>query len=223
MPPATDPPPFLRRDARRNRELFLKHARAEFARNGMDASLEQIARDAGLAIGTLYRHFPARRDLLLAAFEPKLTQFFADAETAVALADPWDGFSAFLNALCGTQACDRGFSEFITQPLASDERSDAVYRRICELTHSILGRAQAAGVVRPDITMTDILTLLWANGRITEATRQVAPNAWRRHVQLMIDGLRAGNRHDLPEPALSTEQFRQARAELASQRPTVVR
>jgi hypothetical protein len=131
------------------------------------------------------------------------------------MADPWDGFCAFLDVLCRTQAYDRGFNDFISRRFPKDERTEATHNRICLLAQDILGRAQAAGVVRPDIAVADIITLLWANSRITEATRHVAPRAWRRHLHLVIDGFRADNRHDLPEPQLSPEQLYRAMAQLS--------
>ena len=67
----------------------------------------------------------------------------------------------------------------------------------------VIQRAQASGDVRPDITDADIVSLMWANGRIVEATSRVAPNAWRRHLYLMMDAFRAANRHELPEPPLT--------------------
>ncbi|WP_173129245.1 TetR/AcrR family transcriptional regulator [Kibdelosporangium persicum] len=212
MPP--DPSLPNRRDARRNRDLFIEHAKATFAEHGVDASLERIAREAGLAIGTLYRHFPTRVDLLLAVFEPKLRDFLATAEAALKMADPWEGFLVFLEALCGAQAYDRGFNDFIARRFPRDERTEVMHDRVCQLARSILSRAQAAGVVRPDIAEADLIALLWANSRIAEATRQVAPGVWRRHMHLVIDGFRAGDRHELPEPSLSPEQLYRVMARL---------
>src|SRR6201985_1827249 len=100
----------LRRDAREHREKLLAAAQREFAARGVDASLEKIARDAGVAIGTLYRHFPTRLDLLVAAFEPRLQEFLDGATSAMELDDPWDGFAHYLENLFRIQAGDRGFN-----------------------------------------------------------------------------------------------------------------
>ncbi|MFI5778019.1 TetR/AcrR family transcriptional regulator [Nocardia sp. NPDC051570] len=215
MPSAADPPFPTRRDARRNRDLFIEYAQAAFAELGVDASLEQIARDAGLAIGTLYRHFPTRVDLLVAAFEPKLREFLDSAEDALAMDDPWEGFCTFLEVLCRTQAGDRGFNDFISMRFPADERTESLHNRLCELTTDVLARAQTAGVVRPDVTEADIISLIWANSRIIEATSHAAPQAWRRHLHLMIDGFQAAGRRELPEPPLTEEQLYQAMAHLS--------
>ena len=82
----------LRRDARERRDKLIAAAQREFAAHGVDASLEKIARDAGVAIGTLYRHFPTRLDLLMAAFEPRLQEFLDGADKALEMDDPWEGF-----------------------------------------------------------------------------------------------------------------------------------
>ncbi|MDO9353065.1 MAG: helix-turn-helix domain-containing protein, partial [Solirubrobacteraceae bacterium] len=94
----------LRRDARQRRAQLIEAAELEFAARGVDASLEKIARDAGVSIGTLYRHFPSRVDLLLAAFEPRLEEFLARADDALSSDDPWDGLVRYLETLFGLQA-----------------------------------------------------------------------------------------------------------------------
>ncbi len=206
-----------RRDAQRNRERFIAAAQAAFAANGVDASLEQIARDVGLAIGTLYRHFPTRIDLLLAVFEPKVQKFVETAEHALAMDDAWEGFCVFLEALFGMQAGDRGFNDLVSMRFPASERTEAMHDRLYHLLEKILHRAQEHGVVRPDITVADIITLVWANGRIIEATSHTAPQAWRRHLHLMIDAFRAENRHDLPEPPLTGEQLYAAMVHLSGE------
>src|SRR3954463_6298591 len=89
----------LRRDAQERRGKLLAAAQREFAARGVDASLEKIARDAGVAIGTLYRHFPTRLDLLMAAFEPRLEEFLNGATKALEIDDPWEGFVYYLENL----------------------------------------------------------------------------------------------------------------------------
>src|SRR5436305_15289219 len=104
-----------RRDAREHREKLLAAAQREFAVRGADASLEKIARDAGVAIGTLYRHFPTRLDLLMAAFQPRLQEFLDGASKALEMNDPWEGLGYYLEHLFGMQAGDRGFNDFLSR------------------------------------------------------------------------------------------------------------
>src|SRR3954449_6775431 len=95
-----------RRDARERRDRLIVAAQREFAAHGVDASLEKIARDAGVSIGTLYRRFPTRLDLLMAAFRPRLQEFVAGANVALETDDPWDAFVAYLENLFAVQAGD---------------------------------------------------------------------------------------------------------------------
>lgn len=204
--------PRRRRDAQRNRETFVAVAQAAFAERGADASLEQIARDAGLAIGTLYRHFPTRIDLLLATYEPRVRGLLAEAEKSLEMDDAWEGFLRCMEALFSMQAGDRGFNDLISTRCPGDPRTEAMHNQICGLIRAAIERAQASGDIRPDVTDADVVTLVWANGRIVEATSGIAPRAWRRHVHLMMDAFRAVNRHELPEPPLTDEQLYQAMA-----------
>jgi AcrR family transcriptional regulator len=208
------PSPPSRRDARANRELLIEHARAAFAEDGAAASLERVARSANLAIGTLYRHFPHRIDLLVAVYGVALREFLDEAEATLGSADPWDGFCALLDGLCSRQANDRGFSAFVAHRFPSDERTEALHDRLCQIAERALSQAQQAGAVRPDITTADLVMLLWASSTITEATGAVAPQAWRRHLHVALDGFRATRAHDLPEPPLDDQQLYQAMARL---------
>jgi AcrR family transcriptional regulator len=212
--PAAETPPPSRRDARVNRELLIGHARAAFAEHGVTASLEGIARSANLAIGTLYRHFPRRIDLLVAVYGAALREFLDGIETAVDSADPWNGFCALLDVLCSAQVGDRGFSDFISQRFPGDERTEALHNRLCRLAERALFQAQKADAVRPDVTNADLVMLLWASSRITEVAGEVAPRAWRRHLHVALDGFRAVNGHDLPEPPLDDERLYQVMARL---------
>ena len=153
-------------------------------------------------------------DLLLAAFEPKLAGLLADGEAALAMDDPLAGFSAFLERFGAIQADDRGFVDFLSMRFPTDERTETMNDRVCALTHAVLARAQAAGVVRPDVTLADVIALIWANARIVEATREAAPRAWRRHLALVIDGFRADG--PLPEPPMTDEQLHAAMARLSA-------
>src|SRR3954447_12214632 len=104
-----------RRDAQERHARLIAAAQCEFAARGVHASLERIARDAGVAIGTLYRHFPTRLDLLMAAFEPRLEEFLDGADKALELKDPWEGFVYYLENLFRVQAGDRGFNDFLSR------------------------------------------------------------------------------------------------------------
>ena len=209
---AVGPLPSSHRDARVNRELLIGRARTAFAEHGVAASLERIARSADLAIGTLYRHFPHRVDLLVAVYGATLHRFLDDTETTLDSADPWNGLRAFLDVLCSAQASDRGFGDFVARRFPDDERTEALHNRLCRLAERALSQAQEAGAVRADVTAADLVMLLWASSSIAAATGDVAPQVWRRHLHVALDGFRAGDRRDLPVPPLDDDRLYRAMA-----------
>jgi len=206
----------LRRDAQERYDRLVAAARVEFAARGMDASLEKIARDAGVAIGTLYRHFPTRMDLLLAAFEPRLREFLSEAEKALQIEDPWEGFVGYLENLFRLQAGDRGFNDFLSRRFPGNAETESIHDEMCQQIEEVLVRAQDAGRARPDITRADIVNLIWFNGRMIDATSTTVPNAWRRQLHIMLDAYRAERAHPLPEPAMTDEQLYAAMVQLSA-------
>jgi AcrR family transcriptional regulator len=208
-PPADAEPsrlPRLRRDAQANRAALLAAAQARFAVEGLDASLVQVAKDAGLAIGTLYRHFPTRLDLIQAVSAEKIQRWLDAAEHAEALDDAWTGFVTFIEAMCQLQANDQGFNDLISMRLPEAAGFPASQDRIGEIATLIISRAQQQGSLRPDLTFEDLAFVIWAQSRINQATREVAPHAWRRHLYLLLDGFRSEGAHPLPEPPMTSEQ-----------------
>jgi AcrR family transcriptional regulator len=205
----------LRRDARESREKLIAAAQAEFAARGVDASLEKVAREAGVAIGTLYRHFPTRLDLLVAALGPRLQEFVDGAEKAVKMDDPWEGFVAYLENLFAVQAGDRGFNDFLSRRFPGNAETEQIHDMMCRQIEDVLARAQDAGKARPDITQADIVNLIWSNGRIIDATSAKAPTAWRRQLYLMLDAYRAERAHSIPEPPMTDEQLYDAMVHLS--------
>lgn len=204
-----------RRDARERRDKLIAAAQREFAAHGVDASLEKIAREAGVAIGTLYRHFPTRLDLLMAAFEPRLREFLDGAHEALEMDDPWEGFVSYLENLFGVQAGDRGFNDFLSRRFTDNAETERIHDQMCRQIEDVLARAQEAGAVRPDITQADIVNLIWSNGRIIDATSTTAPHAWRRYLYLMLDAYRADRAHSIPEPPMTDDQLYDAMVHLS--------
>lgn len=190
----------LRADALRNRDTIIQAARTAFAEQGVDVPLEEIARRAGVGIGTLYRRFPTRERLVAAAFEPKVRAYAAAVDEAVAHADAWEGFSGFVLAVCAMQAADAGFaglSCFSAPPNSELERQlAAATDRLGELVE----RAKADGALRSDFAMEDLMLLLMANAGVVDATKGSAPRSWERFAAYMLDAFRAQAASTLPEP-----------------------
>jgi AcrR family transcriptional regulator len=204
-----------RRDARERRDRLIVAAQREFAAHGVDASLEKIARDAGVAIGTLYRHFPTRLDLLMAAFMPRLEAFLDGADEALKMDGPWEAFVSYLENLFRVQAGDRGFNDFLSRRFPGNAETEHIHDQMCQQIEDVLARAQEAGEARPDITQADIVNLIWTNGRIIDATSTTAPTAWRRYLYLMLDAYRAERAHALPEPPMTDAQLYDAMVHLS--------
>ncbi|WP_040699838.1 TetR/AcrR family transcriptional regulator [Nocardia vinacea] len=208
----------LRRDAQRNRDTLLAVAGAQFAEQGLNAPLEQVAKQAHVAIGTLYRHFPTRVDLIQAVFADKLHIWLDAAERAVAMADAWQGFELFAETMCELQADDRGFADLACVRLPASNWIEGVQSRIHDLGVQIVHRAQAQESMRADVNAQDLAFVVWSHSRITEATRGIAPAAWRRHLHLMLDAFRADKTHPLPEPPMTPEQVYGAMVRLGGDR-----
>lgn len=205
-----------RRDAQEHHERLIAAATQEFAARGIEASLEKIARDAGVAIGTLYRHFPTRMDLLMEAFAPRLEEFLSEANKATEMDDPWQGFVYYLENLFRVQAGDRGFNDFLSRRFPGSADTERIHDQVCRQIEDVLTRAQDAGEARSDIATADIVNLIWSNGRMIDATSTTAPDAWRRHLYLMLDAFRAERAHPLPVPPMTDEQLYDAMVRLNS-------
>ena len=201
----------LRRDARRNRGAILAAARQVFCDHGLEAPLEEIARRAGVGIGTLYRHFPSRVELLDAVLADTVQAHVDAAEKALAIDDPWDGFASYLEQSCRLQAANRGLNDAMGMRFPRAATLEAARRRLFELVGQVVDRAQQSGQLRADLTLEDLAFVTWANTRILQAVRAAgAPDAWRRHLGLLLDGFRAERAAPLPEPPLSPRQVHRA-------------
>lgn len=180
-----------RADARRNRTRILAAAREQFAEHGIELRMEQIARTAGVGVGTVYRHFPAKEDLLQALADERFAHFAEVARVALDDPDPWNGFCSVLRECGRVTAEDRALSEAMDQ-LADLCTASAGKTRLNELTEELIERAQAAGKMRPDFGIDDIPSLMRGLARAT-APHENGPAAisWERYVEIMLAGLRA--------------------------------
>ncbi|MWA00250.1 TetR family transcriptional regulator [Actinomadura sp. LD22] len=195
-----------RADAARNRDKLLASAAAVFGERGLDAPLEEVARRAGVSIGTLYNHFPARADLFDAIFPARLSALDRLAETALADADPWSGFVAFVEGLVALQAADRGLNDVLARRFpAASGLAEACHRGFAHLDR-IVERAKEAGRLRSDFETQDIMPLMWATSQIIRECGDAAPGIWRRFLGFVLDGLRADAARPLPVPALTPDQ-----------------
>ncbi len=208
--PPSDRP--LRRDAERNRQRILAAARDAFAEEGLSVTLDEIAHRAGVGVGTVYRRFPDKEQLIDALFEDQMTKFVASAEECLHDEDPWDGLIRFLDQACHVHACDRGFKEVALSGSHGHERIARARQMMFPLVSQLVARAQADGSLRPDVQPTDVPLLQLMLGALSECTRDVEPEVWRRFLGIVTDGLRAqrGDHCELQCGALTPDQTQEA-------------
>ena len=179
----------LRTDARRNRERIVAAARRCFAEHGLEVGVDEIARQAGVGMGTLYRRFPTKTSLIHAIFEQSLDELQPAIDRALAADDPWEGFVELLLAGVAQQARDHGFGQMVVLRLGPEAVPEDTRRRFLAPLGELLARAQAAGTVRRDITAGDVPAIVRMAGA-TALGGDPAPDC-RRHAGLLLDGLRA--------------------------------
>ena len=198
----------LRVDAARNRGRIVQAAQDAFAERGLDVSLEDVAARAGVGIGTLYRRFPARDELIGACFERRLAEYVQAAEDALEAPDGWAGFRTYVERVCAMQAGDRGLKDVLTRTFPNAARLEATRARGFELLTQLIDRAKAEGSLRADFVAEDHLLLMMGNAGVVQAAGDEAPEAWRRYVALMLDGFRSDNATPLPPPPTRRQMLR---------------
>ncbi|MFF3567164.1 TetR/AcrR family transcriptional regulator [Nocardia jiangxiensis] len=178
----------MRRDAARNRDRLLQEAAAVFTEQGLSGSLEEVARRAGVSIGTLYNHFPNRDALIDALVPQRVAELDEFAERAAAEPDSWIALSEFVENMLSRFTADRAlFEAFTVEHPATSGLVQACSRGMTGLS-AVLDRARRDGVLRADATDIDVVNLMWALSLLGES---VGTPAWRRSLTFVLDGLRA--------------------------------
>jgi AcrR family transcriptional regulator len=175
----------LRRDAQQNRQRLLEAAAAVFAEHGLEAGVEEIASVAGVGIGTLYRRFPTKDALICALVHDVMTSILRLA-TESAECPGGTGLENFLEGASAYQAAHLGVLPRLWNAASEHYAMEEIRR----LVDALLADAKTNGRVRDDLTSTDLTIIMWSIRGVVETTRGVAPGAWRRHLDLLIGGLR---------------------------------
>jgi AcrR family transcriptional regulator len=177
----------MRADARRSRAKLLEAATVAFAEHGADAPLDDIARRAGVGIGTLYRHFPARVDLQAAVYRSQVQSVCATADDLIVTASPEQAFAGWVTAMAGYLVTKRGLSGSLIATLGREsELISGCWMAMRDTADRLLKHAQEAGVLRADITAEDVLKLV--HGIVVTTER--SPEQTGRLLSLILDGLR---------------------------------
>jgi AcrR family transcriptional regulator len=181
--------PALRSDARRNREKLLAAAAETFAASGVNASLEEIARQAGVGVGTLYRHFPSREALVAATYRHEVEQLCESVGDLQASLAPDAALRAWMDGFVHYTAAKRGMGEALQAVMASDSALYAdAYAKLVAALDALLATASAAGTIRSDARGDDVLRALAAIWMIRDSANREQQAG--RVLNLLMDGLR---------------------------------
>ncbi len=203
----------LRADAERNRRRILVAAAEVFARRGLDAGLDEIARHAGVGTGTVYRRFPDKALLIDALFESRVDDLLELTRTGLEADDPWAGLVYFLERSIEMQQADRGLKEALfgggPHGTPAGEAFTQKADRLIPAITALVDRAKDAGQLRSDVTVTDLAVMQFMLHGVGALAAAVEPELWRRQFALLLDGLRADRPQTTPLPlnALSIGQL----------------
>lgn len=200
----------LRADAQRNLVRVLDAAREVFAEQGIDAPVNDIAERAGVGVGTIFRRFPTKDDLLVAVVEQRTVQLIEAADAALESSDPGAALRRFMETAAAMQIsdvcwCEAGSDIFGREGIR--ELTDVLVGKMGEL----LTQAQTAGQVRSDLRALDLPVLLMAVAKSGLMLETAVPGAWKRYLAIVLDGLRPEAARPLPRRPLSRREFAAAR------------
>ena len=198
----------LRKDAELNRQRILAAADDLFAKYGLDVTLNDIAHHAGVGVGTAYRRFANKQQVIDALFDQRLDEVAALADKALADPDAWHGLTTFLERSLQMQLEDRGLTQILNNPQLGQHRVNEARDRIAPLVTAIVDRAKDEGILRSDFDSTDAIFIQVALAAVMEKTRGISPVLYRRYLMMFLDGIRAdnGTLSELPVQPLSVDQ-----------------
>jgi AcrR family transcriptional regulator len=189
----------LRADARRNHQAVIGAAKRLFADQGLDAQMPDVAKAAKVGVGTVYRHFPTKDDLIAALAAERFERLAEKAREGIEAEDPWQGLCDFIRFSAQIQADDRGLCEVMgSRPEVMNEAAFAV--GLDDLCGKLVKRAQRSGDLRKDLEWEDIPMIVCGVGRITQVETGPGTGRWPRLVEVILDGLRAPACGKLPKP-----------------------
>jgi AcrR family transcriptional regulator len=187
MGPSVERP--QRSDARRNRARLIEITAEAFRDEGLDIGVDELARRAGVGIATLYRHFPAKTDLIVAVMDLVFEELQRAAAEALAADPPELTLATFLNATLAVQRSNRGFLEAFAQHDLPGEVRASLTPRILAILEPIVGAGHRSGTIRPELDATDLLVIVRMLGVVSAQPQRGAPDPY---VETLLRGLRAG-------------------------------
>jgi len=210
----------LRRDAERNRQRILEAASEAFNERGLEVSLDEIARYAGVGVGTVYRRFRTKEELVEALFLERLDSVAAIADDAFEAADPWSGLVSFMERMAELMAGDLGLRQMLIFATYGRDLVAIARQRNAPLVERLVLRAQAAGQLRADVRPTDIPFIVFMLTEATHLVNAANPDIWRRYLTLILDGMRPVREGVTPLPvaALLPEEMEKSMRQAAPRR-----
>jgi AcrR family transcriptional regulator len=202
----------LRRDAERNRQRILRAAAEVFTRRGLDATLDDVAREAGVGVGTVYRRFPDKESLVAELFQERIDALVTVAEEACAASDPWQALVSYLEYAAASMAGDLGLRQLMMFATYGRDRVAYARERMRPVVTRLVERAQAAGALRGDFRATDVPLIAYMLASAAEYASPAQPGVWRRYLALIVDGMaraREGT-SELPVPALTPREIEES-------------
>lgn len=209
----------LRRDAEQNRQRILRAASEVFTARGLQATLDDVARQAGVGVGTVYRRFPDKDALVDALFEDKLQALVTRVERALEAPDSWTGLVTMMEQAGEMLTGDRGLLEMLMYATYGKDRVSRARARMQPVVTRVVERAQRDGKLRADFRPTDVPFIEFMLSMAAEYAAPVQPEIWRRYLTLIVDGMRPCRAETTPLPgdALTPEDMETA-MRTASQR-----
>jgi AcrR family transcriptional regulator len=202
--------PTLRADAQRNLERILEAARAVFAEVGLEASVADVAERAGVGTATIFRRFPTKDDLVAAVIEQELHSTL-ERVRVTAREDPAAALAEFMATAVAAYIGDRCLCEASGGELFQRPRIVALADELTAELNELVRRAQRAGAIRRDVVAEDIGFLIGAVGRAGLWLERTAPGAWRRYLEIILDGLRPEGATRLRHKPPTTQQLHDAK------------
>jgi AcrR family transcriptional regulator len=157
-------------------------------------------------MGTLYRHFPTKDDLIDAVLEDAFAEIVRLAERAAAEEDAWVGLTGFIEQVLALHAQNHGIKDVLATRGHGALR-ETMRARVRPLVRAMVERAQEQGTLRADFSPEDLPLVFWTAGRVIETTGKVAPDYWRRYLAFLLDGLRASAATPQSTPPLTRAQL----------------
>jgi AcrR family transcriptional regulator len=210
----------LRRDAERNRQRILEAAAEVFNERGLDVSLDEIARHAGVGVGTVYRRFRTKEELVEALFMDRLAQVATIADQALAAPDPWSGLVSFMERMAEVMAGDLGLQQILMFATYGRDLVAVAREHNAPLVERLVERAQSAGQLRTDLKQTDIVFIVFVLTEAARLAQAASPGIWRRYLTLILDGMRPGREGvtPLPVPALLPGEMEKSMRQVSPRR-----